>query len=278
VLDKLSKLSILIVVTTYFIQMPGKMEGERKREVREAWQVINTAAGKGGSGGVKGAIGDLLKNQVSLVGINLNSAFLPGIDLRNQDLSQARLEHTVLREGKLQGCNFDNAHLTGVDLIRSNLEKATFYGAELSEAMLIGANLQGANLCRANLSKAALLNADMRGANLSVANLSYAELRQVDLRDADLDGADLSEVVLEGALLDGTDFGEPVLRKGIPMTKLQPERVLMAASWDDSTRFPPAVDAWLSKKGIRSAPPEAKVKWRLWKELGVADEIREIVQ
>jgi uncharacterized protein YjbI with pentapeptide repeats len=278
VLDKLSKLSILIVVITYFIQMPGKLENERKREVREAWQVINTAAGKGGSGGIKSALGDLVKYQVPLMGINLSSAFLPKIDLQNQNLSQAQLEHTVLRESKLQGCNFNYAILIGVDFWDANLEKATFMAANLSKSSLVGANLQDAVLISANLSKANLLKANMKGASLSVADLSDAYLGQVDLRDADLDGTDLSGAVLEGAQIVGTDFGEPFRRKGIPETKLRPEQVLMAASWDDSTRFPPSVERWLINKGIRSAPPETEVKWKLWEELGVADEFRELMQ
>jgi hypothetical protein len=62
-----------------------------------AWQVVNTAQGKGGSGGRIDALQDLVRNQVSLAGVQLDSAWLEGLVLPGADMRLATLKHANLR-------------------------------------------------------------------------------------------------------------------------------------------------------------------------------------
>src|SRR5467141_4400522 len=72
VLEYLGSFSILIAVIFYFSE-----SGDRKKQKHyQAWQVINTAQGKGGSGGRIEALEELNRDRVPLVGINAAGAFL----------------------------------------------------------------------------------------------------------------------------------------------------------------------------------------------------------
>lgn len=113
----------------------------------QAWTVVNSAQGKGGSGGRIDALQDLNANRISLAGVRLDGAWLAGINLSGATLPSASFQQAVLR-----GANFENANLQHVD----------FSGADLT-----GANLQGAILKNANLAGARLGVADLRGANLA---------------------------------------------------------------------------------------------------------------
>ncbi|MDF1504610.1 pentapeptide repeat-containing protein [Roseisolibacter sp. H3M3-2] len=113
----------------------------------QAWQVINSAQGKGGSGGRIEALGDLLRNGVSLNGIRLDDAWLEEVQL-----PRARMVRSSLR-----GTNFTRANLAG-----ANLEGADLTDADLLAADLTGANLRGATLVGARLSASTLDGADLR--------------------------------------------------------------------------------------------------------------------
>ncbi len=113
----------------------------------QAWTVVNSAQGKGGSGGRIDALQDLTRNGISLDGVRLDDAWLVGVDLHGAQLSSASFRNTNLR-----GANLENA----------TLEAADFAGADLT-----GANLKGAVLKRANLAGARLGLADLRGAILA---------------------------------------------------------------------------------------------------------------
>src|SRR3954469_5270871 len=111
-------------------------EAETVRRARrdtnyQAWQVINSAQGKGGSGGRIDALADLVRNHVSLSGINLDGAWLESIDLRGGALQTASLE-----TANLQSARFDDARLDG----------ASFRGATLVAASFVGASLKGVDL------------------------------------------------------------------------------------------------------------------------------------
>src|SRR5436190_14418848 len=121
----------------------------RKDANYQAWQVINSAQGKGGSGGRIDALADLVRNDVSLAGINLDHAWLESIDLRNASLMMASFE-------------------------KANLQSAQFYGARLD-----GANLRHATLTAASFAGANLRGADLTGARLSAVNFAGADLTDV---------------------------------------------------------------------------------------------------
>ena len=112
----------------------------------QAWQVINSAQGKGGSGGRIEALGDLLNNGVSLAGITLDDAWLEGVRLPGAMLVRS---------------SFQRAHLVRANLAGANLEGADLRDANLVAADLSGAYLKGANLTNARLSAATLDDADL---------------------------------------------------------------------------------------------------------------------
>src|SRR3954466_3013349 len=118
----------------------------RKDANYQAWQVVNSAQGKGGSGGRIDALADLVRNDVSLAGINLDGAWLETIDLRGAMLPMA--------------C-FDRANLQGACLDGARLEGASFRDATQAATTFVGANLKGADFTGARLSAANLASADL---------------------------------------------------------------------------------------------------------------------
>jgi hypothetical protein len=157
VLEYLGTFSILIAVIFYFAESGDRV----KQKHYQAWQVINTAQGKGGSGGRIEAVQELNADHVPLVGIDLSDASLQGIQLEHADLLRS---------------NFGSA----------DLRNSSFRSANLSQAGFTTANLRGSKLQRANLSQANLADADLSDADLSGADLTGADLDRADLRGADL--------------------------------------------------------------------------------------------
>src|SRR6476660_5967717 len=73
-LEYLGTFSILIAVIVYFVEAPQR----RKTKHYQAWQVINTAQGKGGSGGRIDALEQLNEDGVALEGGDVSDASLQG--------------------------------------------------------------------------------------------------------------------------------------------------------------------------------------------------------
>ena len=157
VLQSLGTFSVLIAVIFYFAEA-----GDRKKQKHyQAWQVINTAQHMGGSGGRIDALSELNADGVPLVGVDVSSAFLQGVQLPKARLLRA---------------NFDNADVRSGD----------FAGADLTYASLRGANFRQSNFARASLNSADLTDTDF----------CSAQLRDADFDDATLDGADLGNADL----------------------------------------------------------------------------------
>jgi hypothetical protein len=138
----------------------------RKSANYEAWQVINSAQGKGGSGGRIDALYELASNGVSLAGVCLDGAWLEGVQLANAHLAKASLR---------------SANLAGANLQHTNLERA-----DLADANLLGADLRGALLRGVTVAGVNLGTADLRGADLgdlvgwrSLASVSYAHIEGI---------------------------------------------------------------------------------------------------
>src|SRR5271166_1749034 len=159
VLEYLGSFSILIAVIFYFSESGDRL----KQKHYQAWQVINTAQGKGGSGGRIEALQELNRDGVPLVGVDVSGAFLQGIRLP---------EAKILR-----------GNLNAVDARNSDFHKADFTTADLQWGNFRESNLSGANLRDADLS-----NADFCAANLSQAVLDGAKLDGADLGKTDLNG------------------------------------------------------------------------------------------
>ena len=157
VLEYLGSFSVLVAVIFYFSESGDRV----KQRHYQAWQVINTAQGKGGSGGRIEALQELNADDVPLVGVDASTAFMQGIQLRNANLLRSNLSSADLRNSDLSHCNFSLANLGS-------------------------ANFRGAHIDRANFTQADLRNADLNGSSLEAADLTGALLDNADLRSADL--------------------------------------------------------------------------------------------
>src|SRR5271163_3231220 len=159
VLDYLETFSVLVAVIFYF-----SASGDRvKQRHYQAWQVVNTSQGKGGSGGRIDALQELNADRVPLVGVDVSGAFLQGVRLDKARLLRANFSAADVRDGKFPAADFSNANLRSANLRRSDLEQVSFQGATLDESDLTGADLAGADLTDATLTDADLTNADLRG-------------------------------------------------------------------------------------------------------------------
>ena len=185
VLEYLGTFSVLIAVIFYFAESGNRV----KQRHYQAWQVINTAQGKGGSGGRIEALQELNADKVPLVGVDVSSAFLQGLNLKNANLLRSNFSSADLR----------NSRLAGVDLTLATLNTANLRGAVLDGATCAGTDLR---------------NADLEGARLNGANLSGAMLDNADLRGTDLAGVRWQQLKsIQGANIAGVRNAPPGLVK-----------------------------------------------------------------
>ena len=158
-LEYLSSLSVLVAVIFYFSESGDRI----KQRHYQAWQVINTAQGKGGSGGRIEALQELNADKVPLVGVDVSSAFLQGIRLDRAKMLRADLNAADLRGSTLRFADFTYANLRWTNFRGSDLESTVLSNADMTNADLAGSNLTGAKLDGTNLSSADLRNADLQG-------------------------------------------------------------------------------------------------------------------
>lgn len=157
VLEYLGTFSVLIAVIFYFAGSSDRT----KLKHYQAWQVINSAQGKGGSGGRIEALQELNRDGVPLIGVDSSLAFLQGIQL-----PRAQLNRCDLHAADLRNSNFDHASLVFCNLESANLRQASLHDADLTDASIKDADLSRSALAGANLARADLTNADLRGADL----------------------------------------------------------------------------------------------------------------
>jgi Pentapeptide repeats (8 copies) len=175
VLEYLGSLGVLVAVIFYFAESGDR----RKQKHYQAWQVINSAEGKGGNGGRIEALEELNADGVSLVGVRLSSAFLMGVRLP---------------KGKLARADFDGA----------DARNAVLTGATVEDASLRSSNFRGARLEGVSFARSTLNDADLTGADLKNADLTGASLEDTDLRNANLEGVKWGSLVsVKGANVSG---------------------------------------------------------------------------
>ncbi len=161
-LEYLGTLSVLVAVIFYFAE-----SGDRaKQKHYQAWQVINTAQGKGGSGGRIEALQELNQDRVPLTGVDAENAFLMGVRLDRATMMRCNLESADLRHG-----SFRHADLSNSDLKSANFRESDFEGANLRNSVLDDADLTGADLANADFAGTDLIRTDLRYADLKGAHL-----------------------------------------------------------------------------------------------------------
>src|SRR6516164_3287598 len=159
VLEYFGTLSVLLAVVFYFSESKDRI----KQKHYQAWQVINSAQGKGGSGGRIDALEELHRDGIPLVGVAVRDAFLQGVDLNGANLLRANFRSADIRDGNFVGSQLEYADLTSANLRYADLQKADLQNANLQDADLFGADLAQADLAGAHLGKADLRNTDLRG-------------------------------------------------------------------------------------------------------------------
>jgi hypothetical protein len=175
VLEYLGTFSVLVAVVLYFHE-----SGNRIRQGHyQAWQVINTAQGKGGNGGRVDAMQQLNADHVSLAGIDVSGAFLQGIALPKAYLFRSNFSKSDARDSNFLSVDFSDA-----DLSAANFRKANFHETSFQRASLDDADLWGADLSGADLSGTTLVNADLSFADL--ANVHWKDIK--NLRGANIYG------------------------------------------------------------------------------------------
>jgi uncharacterized protein YjbI with pentapeptide repeats len=191
VLEYLEGFSVLIAVIFYFSESGDRL----KQKHYQAWQVINTAQGKGGNGGRVDALEELNSDGVSLVGVDVSGAFLQDLRLEHARLSRANFGAADLRNSDFASADFSDATMLSANLRQSNLRSANFQRAELNDADFSEADLSGADLSGAKLEGADLTNANVSGSNLDSADLSGADLANIRWHEIrSLKGANLFAV------------------------------------------------------------------------------------
>jgi hypothetical protein len=159
VLEYCGTLSIVVGVIFYFAGAHDRLEQKHY----QAWQVINTAQGKGGSGGRIDALQELNTDKVPLVGVDIAGAFLQNVNLPLANLRRASMSKCDMRGAMLQDARLQDADLHSTNLRGAHLDRAMLDGADLSDADLNGAFLNGANLNDVTLDRADLRGADLAG-------------------------------------------------------------------------------------------------------------------
>jgi Pentapeptide repeats (9 copies) len=175
VLDHLGRLSLLVGVIFYFHESGARI---RQRH-DQAWQVINTAQGKGGSGGRIEALQSLNADKVPLVGVDASGAFLQGVHLDHANLLRADLSGADLRGSSLREVNLSYAHL----------HDANFRGSSFEHAVLSNADMADVDMVDCDLTAVKFDGADLASADLRFANLKDIEWKQIAaIKDANIAG------------------------------------------------------------------------------------------
>lgn len=201
VLEYLGTFSVLVAVIFYFAESGDRV----KQRHYQAWQVINTAQGKGGSGGRIEALQELNADKVPLVGVDVSSAFLQGLALRGANLMRSDFSSADLR----------NSDLTSVNFAFANLNSANFRGALLDHANLAGADLRDADLTASSIAGADLEGAMLDDADLRNANVQDIQWRQLkSIQRANIEGmknapAGFTEWALENGAVDRAGARQP---------------------------------------------------------------------
>jgi len=156
-LEYLGSFSILFAAIVYFAGAPDRL----KQKHYQAWQVMNTAQGKGGNGGRIDALQELNHDRVPLIAVNAAGAYLQGLRMEDAQARRANFSEADLRDA-----NFERASLADADLHSANFRGANLHECDLAGARLDDADLVGADLADCDLSDVALDRADLRDANL----------------------------------------------------------------------------------------------------------------
>ena len=158
-LEYLGSFSVLVAVIFYFSEAGDRL----KQKHYQAWQVINTAQHMSGSGGRIEALSELNADGVPLIGVDVSSAFLQGVQLPNAQLMRANFSGADVRNSNLESADLAYASLNGANFRQGNLRQTSLVSANLGDGDFCGAQFRDSDLSNAALDAADLGNADLSG-------------------------------------------------------------------------------------------------------------------
>ncbi len=164
-----------------------------------------------------------------------NQAILDNANFTSADLFGAKFNRTKLNRADLKGVDARNTFFAQASCIEANFTGAMFGDAKLQESNLKGAIFRSAGLLNTNFSSSNLTKADFQEANLTIAILNDTNLTSSILVNADLSGvgawganftnADFTGACINGWRIDNTTKFDGVKCTHIYMKSNQEERV-----------------------------------------------------
>ncbi len=164
-------------------------------------------------------------------GTNFERAILHCSDLRDCDLSSARLIKAEMRGASICGARLAYAKLDGADLRAATVAYRGPGAAEASEHA-VSVDFSNASLKGVSFGHAKLEGCDFSGALLQNANFKNAQLANVSFRNAVLTGANLSGHSIPPEALEGCVMGvsEEAAGKAVHLrAKLEGHRAYVAS-------------------------------------------------
>lgn len=148
---------------------------------------------------------------------------LAGRSFREADLSYAKLQKVNLKNPDLTNAKMELTELQGADLTEAQL-----LGANMTSLVGVGAKFHKAKMQGVNLMDAKIDGADMSGSTLHGANFYLSFAQGVDFSEADAAGANFRDATLQGAKMSGAQFRGAAISDGSRVWR---------ASHDDQTSF-----------------------------------------
>jgi hypothetical protein len=167
-------LSLVWVAVSYAMSASERREAaesQLKAKHYQAWQVINSASGMISDSGRSDALRDLIDDGVSLLGIKLASANLPGIDLSDGQLQDADMTNVIMLGGCFKRANLLNANMSNGVFDKSDFEGATLLGAKMKSTQLFYVSFDNADLSYADLRDAIVPTRLMAAKSIKGANI-----------------------------------------------------------------------------------------------------------
>jgi uncharacterized protein YjbI with pentapeptide repeats len=149
------------------------------------------------------------RGERNFTGINLESADLSGISLRQINLSHANLKKAIFKDSELREVNLSAADLQGSDFSQAQIIDTNLDYANLQQTDLTCVNLQNTTLRSANLQQSILKNATIRDCNLTQSKLIGVNLVGALLMSQG-EEVNFSEAKLCGANLDSANFSQSI--------------------------------------------------------------------
>lgn len=104
-----------------------------------------------------------LQVRAALLSRDFSDQELRSLDASGRSLPGLRACRSLLRDGRFQDCNLQQADFSAANLTNAHFERADLTGADFTDAGLEGANFCGANLTAANLEGASVFGATFCG-------------------------------------------------------------------------------------------------------------------